>query len=89
MQAGQLKKSKNSELSNYNSAEVANVKIDNGKNGMNGVGEKLSEIEPYKTIRSKSNKNNLTAEQKILKVKKILNQNKKDKSSWFRRLVSW
>ncbi|MAC67284.1 MAG: hypothetical protein CMK54_04675 [Proteobacteria bacterium] len=89
LQAGQLKKSKNSELSNYNSAEVANVKFDNGKNGMNGVGERLSEIETYKTIRSKSYKNKLTAEQKILKVKKILNQNKKDKSSWFRRLVSW
>ena len=89
MQAGQLKKSKNSELSNHNSGEVANVKFDNGKNGMNGVGEKLSEIEIHKTIRSKSFKNNLTAEQKILKVKKILNQNKKDKSSWFRRLVSW
>jgi hypothetical protein len=89
LQAGQLKKSKNSELSNHNSAEVANVKFDNGKNGMNGVGEKLSEVEIYKTIRSKSDKNNLTAEQKILKVKKILNQNKKDKSSWFRRLVSW
>ena len=89
LQAGQLKKSKNNELSNYNSAEAANVKIDNGKNGMNGVGEKISEIETYKTIRSKSYKNNLTAEQKILKVKKILNQNKKDKSSWFRRLVSW
>ena len=65
------------------------MKFDNGKNGMNGVGEKLSEVEIYKTIRSKSDKNNLTAEQKILKVKKILNQNKKDKSSWFRRLVSW
>ena len=89
LQAGQLKKSKNSELSNYNSAEVANVKFDNGKNGMNGVGEKLSEIELCKTIRSKSYKNKLTDEQKILKVKKILNQNKKDKSSWFRRLVSW
>ena len=89
LQAGQLKKSKNSELSNYNSAEVANVKFDNGKNGMNGVGEKLSEIELCKTIRSKSYKNKLTDEQKILKVKKILNQNKKNKSSWFRRLVSW
>jgi hypothetical protein len=56
---------------------------------MNGVGEKVSEIENDNTTRSKSYKNNLTAEQKILKVKKILDQNKKDKSSWFRRLVSW
>ena len=90
LQAGQLKKSKTSEFGRHHSqAGLKNLKIGNDIIGINGGIEKRSETETYKNIRSKSYKNNSTSEQKILKVKKILNQNKKEKSSWFRRLVSW
>ena len=86
LQAGQLKKNKDSELGNYSSADLGNSKVGNYKRELNGGKEKRSEIDSNKNINSK---NSLATEQKILKVKKILNQNKKEKNSWFRRLVSW